>query len=605
MIYPKIIFILSLLIISVSSLSTNEEDLIDLTNYKYPHPNDTQYTYIPILSTNDFHGGIFPQQYLDTKNKRYKRGGANYLYSYKKILKEEWGDRLLWFDAGDFFQGTIECMLSDGLIMKDYFNKAGLNAVTLGNHDFDYQIPQLKKFITQLNFPLICSNIKEKDSGKYIYENWDNVVPYKIYNITIDQSDPSKVIKIGAIGLATYKSPSVTSGDTSNLIFTDYVEETKKWNNVLRNEIGVNAVIVITHFGPACNNDGAEKYNLKIRTKDTKQNECDPEQEENKYLEKLKKEGINIDAVVAGHVHNVVHHWISDIPVVQSSGSDYFNIIYLPFTYKEVNGTYKYELNKNKINIEGPVPVCEKLWPTGKKCSVKSEDSSTMKKFKFHQKEINIDPEMKEYLQYWENIVEEKLGNIIAYTEDDMTKKTNEESFLPNFINDLGRIITDSDICFFNNGGIRSSWYKGPITEIDNFKMFPFNNTWVRFEMTGEEVFHMIQNLDEAGIIYPSSGLIQTFYKVNTNFTVKSLLVYDGFGEKPLNPQKTYKICTNDFLAGGGSDMGEVRKWYKELRNKKDFGIIRDLIKNFLKNMKGKIKEDKFIDKNYPRITIE
>ena len=104
MIYPKIIFILSLLIISVSSLSTNEDDLIDLTNYKYPHPNDTQYTYIPILSTNDFHGGIFPQQYLDTKNKRYKRGGANYLYSYKKILKEEWGDRLLWFDAGDFFQ---------------------------------------------------------------------------------------------------------------------------------------------------------------------------------------------------------------------------------------------------------------------------------------------------------------------------------------------------------------------------------------------------------------------------------------------------------------------------------------------------------------------
>ena len=134
--------------------------------------------------------------------------------------------------------------------------------------------------------------------------------------------------------------------------------------------------------------------------------------------------------------------------------------------------------------------------------------------------------------------------------------------------------------------------------------MFPFNNTWVRFEMTGEEVLHMIQNLDE-NHIYPTSGLIQTFYKVNEKFKVKSLLVYDGFEEKLLNPQKTYKICTNDFLADGGSEMGPVRKWYKELRNKKDFGVIRELIKNLLIKMKGKIRLDKFMDDSYPRITIE
>jgi hypothetical protein len=51
--------------------------------------------------------------------------------------------------------------------------------------------------------------------------------------------------------------------------------------------------------------------------------------------------------------------------------------------------------------------------------------------------------------------------------------------------------------------------------------------------------------------------------------------------------------------------MGEVRKWYKELRNKKDFGIVRELVRDFLKLMKGKIRKDKFIDEKYSRINFE
>ena len=132
----KIFFILSFLLIPISSLS-EDEDLINLSDYTYPKPTDVSYIYIPILSTNDLHGGIFPNIYSDINKKKYSNGGGNYLYSYKKILEEEWGDRLIWLDAGDQFQGTMECMLSDCLIMKDFYNKAGLEAITLGNHDFD------------------------------------------------------------------------------------------------------------------------------------------------------------------------------------------------------------------------------------------------------------------------------------------------------------------------------------------------------------------------------------------------------------------------------------------------------------------------------------
>ena len=593
--FRKYFFVISLIIFSVSS--TQDEDLIDLTDYKRPLPTDKSYYYVPILSTNDLHGGIFPTKYSDSNKNRFSYGGANYLYSYKQILKEEWGDRLIWIDGGDQFQGTMECMLSDCLIMRDFYNKAGLQGIALGNHDFDYGIDYLKNYIETLNFPLIVSNIKENQSGKYLHEIWKNTIPYKIFEIKADQG----TIKIGVIGLATKTSGSQTSTDLTGLTFTDYVEETKKWNDYLRNTENVNAVIVLPHFGPMCSNDGTKKYKLQMYVQGTYQAQCEDDQEIMEYLEELKNQNITIDGVVAAHVHDIVHHWISGVPVVESSGSDYFNILYLPFYYNK--NIQKYEI-KNTIQIEGPIPICEKLWPDSKNCQYKFEDSSLMKNFKFHGKEIKLDPEIKELLNYWQVFIDKKIENTLAEIEDEMVLKNDDESLLANFINDVGRKVTDSDICFYNSGGIRSKWYKGPINEIDVFKMFPFNNTWVRFEMTGEEVLHMFQILDQY-YIYPSSGLIHTYSYDGDQYTVKSLVLYDGFEEKPLDMKKTYKICTNDFLAEGGSAMKKVRPWYKELRNKKDFGIIRELITNFIGKMKGNIREDKFVDENYPKYIID
>ena len=419
----------------------------------------------------------------------------------------------------------------------------------------------------------------------------------------MDPTDKENVIRIGVIGLTTKSIQYNTGTDISSLIITDYVEETKKWEAKLRNENKVHAVIVVAHFGPYCPNDGKDKYILTMRNSETTQNLCETDDDISKYLKELKDNNININGVVAGHRHDVAHHWISGYPVVESSGSDYFNILYLAFTYNKSKKEYNFDIKKTQI--EGPVPICEKIWPNSKNCEYKYEDSSLMKKFKFHEKEVNLESEMVQTLQYWEKIINEKINNDLAETEDVMSNYFGkEETLLTNFINDLGRIITNSDICFFNSGGIRSNWYKGPINEIDVFKMFPFNNTWVNFEMTGEEVFHLIQDLNQY-YIFPTSGLIQTFSLIKSNYYVKSLLVYDGFNERPLDLKKTYKICTNDFLADGGGRMGTVRKWYKELRNRKDFGIIRDLITAFLKKMKGKIREDKFVDNNHPKIIIE
>lgn len=45
--------------------------------------------------------------------------------------------------SGDFIQGSSLGALSEGGYIIDIMNKVGCDAVTLGNHEFDYKIPRL------------------------------------------------------------------------------------------------------------------------------------------------------------------------------------------------------------------------------------------------------------------------------------------------------------------------------------------------------------------------------------------------------------------------------------------------------------------------------
>lgn len=96
----KFILIFSLISISLSA--------INLTDYKYPiNKKSTQEMIIPILGTNDFHGGIFPNKYADSKNIRYSNGGAINLYSYVKVLKDEWETNFYGLMEGTSFKELL------------------------------------------------------------------------------------------------------------------------------------------------------------------------------------------------------------------------------------------------------------------------------------------------------------------------------------------------------------------------------------------------------------------------------------------------------------------------------------------------------------------
>ena len=93
------------LFIFISSNSTKK--IINLSSYNYPKPLSSPFVErIAILGTNDIHGHILPAiHFIPATNQTYRSGGLTIMSSYIDALKEEWGDSLLWLDAGDEFQG--------------------------------------------------------------------------------------------------------------------------------------------------------------------------------------------------------------------------------------------------------------------------------------------------------------------------------------------------------------------------------------------------------------------------------------------------------------------------------------------------------------------
>ena len=596
----KLFLILQLFSYNISQEIESDSDpdsSIDMSEYEYPSPTPSDIINVAIMGTSDIHGAVFPNRYPAPNDTLLYSGGAINIYSYVKALRKEWQNYFLWLDGGDQFQGSMEVMLSEGEIMKDYFNYVKLDGVGLGNHEFDYGIEKLKQYIAKENYPTLCANLFDKKAQKYTWEKgmWENVEPYHIY--TLGEKDQTQ-IRLGVIGLATAETVLYTPTNLSDYIFDNYYDVTKRWTDYLRKNELVDAVILLVHFGPNCPLEPVEKLKLKIWDKNTYQKECREKEEIMAFLKKIESEELKIDAIMGAHIHDIVHHWIHGIPIIETTnGAGYFNILYLPFKKNPQGGV---TLQNDDIKIEGPVPVCEKIWPDTKECSYRGNEPTTnMKKIKYHNSILEKDQDLIQALDKWYNLIKSKMENVIARTETEITLNGQEESILTNLVNDIGRVVTGADICFYNMGSLAHSWHIGGITEIDVFKMFSFNNTWDVFEMTGEEVIKMFKELN-INDIYPATGITQTYLKRDMKNYLRDIELWDGIKKSKIELDKTYRVCTNDFLAEGGIQMRKIREWY-DLRNLEIHGIIREDFIKYFKAMKV-IKREYYIDDKNPNL---
>ena len=602
-------FIYLLFFLQSSLYCIEEEEIIDLKDEKYnaiPTPDDKNIYYIPIIHTNDIHGSFYPKKILLPDNEMYSIGGLEYLGKYASIMSEEWGDRFLYFDTGDQFQGGIEGYISQGNIMMDFFNTLKVKKSVFGNHEFDYGIPFLKEYMDKANFDWIIDNVKNTTTGKYI------TFPKQKKSMIIEAGDNNFKVKLGIIGLATKETIASTNTKIDDLFFDDYVKIIEEESNKLKAK-GANAIIVIGHLGLYCRNDPDEvKLEYKYRDIKLNQSHCRETDEAYKLLHKLKNN--TIDILLAGHRHDVTHHWVNGFPVMSNDrNGKYAQIVYLPFDRKTK------ELINDKIVFEGPLPVCEKIFSIKKICDLpvitneEYEKYGKLKKFKFHNKLIEKDSTITNIANNYSDLFNEYDRDVLTHTEEHFEGSKEHETNMGNFYTDFLRHISGADIALINGGAFRTPFYRGNITNATVYSFDPFGNDIVKFQAYGKEIIRMLRQLQSSDKgFYPTSGLRMTVRK-NPSKKLLSIKLWDGYNEEDIDDERLYTIVSNDFCFPlepdevGGDDFAKVYEWFRP-RNPSyisvnNFNSTRDVLINYMRNI-YELKGSKYYDENNLRMRV-
>ena len=88
----------------------------------------------------------------------YAVGGTAALLGYIRRVKTT-SDNVALFNAGDDFQGTPISTLTSGRSQIELMNLIAPDAVTLGNHEFDYGMDSLIANLARANYPIVCANV--------------------------------------------------------------------------------------------------------------------------------------------------------------------------------------------------------------------------------------------------------------------------------------------------------------------------------------------------------------------------------------------------------------------------------------------------------------
>ena len=142
---------------------------------------------ILILHWNDFHSQNVPMRSICSDTPCYVGGTANLLGLINKFRSEE--KNVLVLNAGDDFQGTPISSLTKGRSQIELMNLINPDAMTLGNHEFDYGRDALEENLKLAKFKVICANLWDKRKGNLFTK------PYTVKNLG--------KAKVGVIGLTT------------------------------------------------------------------------------------------------------------------------------------------------------------------------------------------------------------------------------------------------------------------------------------------------------------------------------------------------------------------------------------------------------------------
>lgn len=239
-----------------------------------------------VIATSDLHASLMPYDYCANRpNSNLGLGAVS------QQIAEARGEaqNCLLFDNGDFLQGspiadfaaTTKRRRAHPVITA--FNTLGYDAITLGNHEFDYGLRFLTQALEDARFPVVSANLARR-LGKSPARDETLVPPFTILRRQIiDQAGRSHLIRVGVIGFAP---PQIEEWDRDTpgggVRTRDILAAARAWLPRLRAQ-GADIIVALAHTGIGAPDPEAGTENAATA------------------LAALPE----IDAVVAGHSHQV------------------------------------------------------------------------------------------------------------------------------------------------------------------------------------------------------------------------------------------------------------------------------------------------------------
>ncbi|HET6626575.1 MAG TPA: 5'-nucleotidase C-terminal domain-containing protein [Nocardioidaceae bacterium] len=255
---------------------------------------------VTVLGTTDLHGNVFNWDYFS--NKEYTDSALNDVGLAKvstlvnAIRDQRGSSRTLVIDAGDTIQGTPLAYyyakidpITEGAVhpMAEAMNIVGYDAAALGNHEFNYGIPVLRRFEEQLDFPLLGANAVDPSTKRPVFP------PYVLKTVRISRH---RSITVGILGLT---NPGIAIWDKANvegrMEFPGLVEQAEIFVPELK-RAGADLVVVAAHSGA----DTSSSYGDALPY---------PENAATLVAEQVP----DIDAILVGHAHQeIVERWVTN-----------------------------------------------------------------------------------------------------------------------------------------------------------------------------------------------------------------------------------------------------------------------------------------------------
>jgi 5'-nucleotidase len=513
-----------------------------------------------LLAINDFHGNIDPPTGSSGTVNGVPAGGVEYLATYVKKLRaeaEKDSPYVYTVGAGDLVGASplVSAAFHDEPVVEE-MNSLGLDITSVGNHEFDEGVDELKRLknggchpvdgcldgdgFAGADYDILAANVVDKKTGEPIFP------AYSIRKVGHT--------KVGFVGMTLEGTPGIVNpAGIKDVTFLDEARTANKYARILKKKEGVKTIVLLLHEGGAQNPttsgiNGCTGFSGPL-------------------VDIVANLDERYDAVISGHTHQWYNCLLPDSSGEQtrvtSAGSfgrlvtdmkvtvndkahkivsATANNVIVDNGVKDSNGTYQLDADKNFVRNTSLIDAAARAIADKYRAAVAP-------------------------------IANAVVGSITADISRDAVTPSGENP-MGNTIADAQLAYTRSDgaqLALMNPGGVRASLVygqssggeaPGQVTYGEAFTVQPFNNLVTTQTFTGAQIKEVLEQ-QFAGyegqtaqkILLPSDGFTYTWSKTAAAGSKVSDIRLDG---TPVDPAATYRVTTNDFLANGGDGFTKL-----------------------------------------------